>query len=84
MVNTSAGLLGLAATLFGIPLGLLLTKSLLEIISASYGFGTMSVSPNLLYLACLVPLVVIVSVFGSLLPGRWAARLSIVRVLSSE
>jgi putative ABC transport system permease protein len=84
MVNTSAGLLGLIAALMGIPLGFALTKRLLGTLSETYGFGEVHVALNLFYVGLLIPLMVLVSMAGSMLPGRRAAKLSIVRVLRNE
>lgn len=84
MVGTSAGLLGLASAILGIPVGLLLTTSLMDTLTASYGFGRVDVTLNAVYLGLLVPLIGLVSMAGSLLPGRWAAGCSIVHVLRSE
>lgn len=84
MVNTSAGLLGLIAALMGIPLGFALTRRLLGILSETYGFGEVRAVLNLLYVGLLVPLMIVVSMAGSVFPGRRAARLSIVRVLRDE
>jgi len=84
MVNMTAGILGLLAAIVGIPLGLILTKSLMQALSGTYGFGEVSVRLNILYTLLLVPLVVLVSMIGSLLPGWWAAKSSIVQALRSE
>jgi putative ABC transport system permease protein len=84
MVAMTAGLLGIQSALIGIPVGLLVTGNLLEMLSASYGFGQIDVTLNPLYLALLVPAMVVVSMAGSLMPGLWAAKSSIVHVLRSE
>ena len=84
MINATAGLLGLLAASFGIPLGLVFTKGLLNAMSEFYGFGEVRVSLNLLYLLLLIPLMVGVSMMGSLIPGKQAAKLSIVDVLRRE
>jgi putative ABC transport system permease protein len=84
MVNTSAGFLGLLATIVGIPLGLVFTGKLLDAMSISRGFGEVSTSLNILHIFLVIPLIVTVSVMGSVVPGRKAARLSIVNVLRNE
>jgi len=84
MVNTSAGLLGLIAALMGIPLGFALTRCLLGTLSETYGFGEVRAALNLLYVGLLVPLMIVVSIAGSVFPGRRAAGLSIVKVLRDE
>jgi ABC-type antimicrobial peptide transport system permease subunit len=53
-------------------------------ISRSRGFGEVNVTLDLLYVLLLIPSMMIVSMAGSLIPGRKAARLSIVDVLRSE
>jgi putative ABC transport system permease protein len=84
MVNTTAGFLGFLAAGIGIPLGLAFTRGLLATLSDVYGFGEVNVTLNFLYALLLIPLMVVVSMAGSIIPGRWAARLSIVSVLQSE
>ena len=84
MVNTTAGVLGLAAAAVGIPLGVLLTRAVLDLLSSSYGFGEVNVSLSAGRALLLVPLMVLVSMVGSLAPGLRAARLSIVEVLRRE
>lgn len=84
MANTTAGLLGFLATVLGIPMGLMFTRSLLRTLSGAYGFGKVNVTLNVLYIVCLIPLIALVSMIGSVMPGRWAAKSSIVQVLRSE
>ncbi|GAB4540588.1 MAG: hypothetical protein Kow0063_30570 [Anaerolineae bacterium] len=84
MTNTTAGFLGLVATILGIPSGLAFTRGLLSVLSRSRGFGEVNATLDLLYVALLFPAMILVSMAGSLIPGRKAARLSIVKVLRSE
>jgi putative ABC transport system permease protein len=84
MINTAAGVLGLLAVSVGIPGGLALTGGMLTALSNAYGFGQVSLSFDGWAVALLVPLIVLVSLAGSTIPARWAARLSIVRVLREE
>jgi len=84
MINTAAGILGFLAVSIGIPVGLALTGGMLTTLSNIYGFGQVSLSFNIWIMFLLVPLVVFVSLAGSYFPARWAARLSIVRVLREE
>jgi putative ABC transport system permease protein len=84
MANTSAGSLGLFATVLGIPTGLMFTQGLLNVLSAVYGFSDTNVTLGLPYIVYLAPVIVLVSVIGSTIPGRWAAKMSIVQVLRSE
>jgi putative ABC transport system permease protein len=84
MINTTAGFLGLIASGVGIPLGLVFTKSLLAGLSRTYGFGEVEVTLGLAYILLLPPLMIGISMLGSSIPGRQAARLAIVDVLRSE
>jgi putative ABC transport system permease protein len=84
MINTAAGILGLLAVLVGIPAGLALTGGMLTALSNVYGFGQVSLAFNAWAVTLLAPLIVLVSLLGSSIPARWAARLSIVRVLREE
>ena len=61
-----------------------MTGGMLTALSNVYGFGQVSLSFNVWVVLLLIPLVVIVSLAGSYIPARWAARLSIVRVLREE
>ena len=84
MINTAAGVLGLLAVLIGIPVGLALTGGMLTALSNAYGFGQVSLSFDVWVVLLLVPVIVLVSLVGSYIPARWAAKLSIVRVLREE
>ncbi len=84
MVSTTAGVLGFFATLVGIPVGWSFTRMLLAMLARTYGFGEVRMALNGWYLAILPFVMVGVSVLGSLLPARRAARLPIVNVMRSE
>ena len=84
MICATSGLLGLLAAAVGIPLGLAFTRGVLLSLSRTYGFGQVQISIGWLYLLALPPVMVAVSVLGSSIPGRQAARLNIVDVLRSE
>jgi len=84
MFTMAAGFLGFLATLLGLPLGISFTKGLLTVLSSHFGFGEVVVNIHPLYAFLLVPLMIGVSILGSLIPGRWATRVSIVDVLRSE
>ena len=84
MAGVTAGSLGLLATGLGIPLGLVFTKGLLIALAEFYGFGEVKVSFNLAYILLLIPLMIGISILGSYIPGRQAAKLSIVSVLRGE
>jgi len=87
MVATSAGLLALIGGLVATPLGVALNRVLLDLISSSAGNDTppsayAAFSP--LELVTILVLGVAVAVAAALIPGRWAARTSVVEVLRSE
>jgi ABC-type antimicrobial peptide transport system permease subunit len=84
MVTTTAGVLGFLAALLGLPVGLVFTKGMLASLASTYGFGRVQVSLNLLYVIVLPPALVGISILGSFIPGRTAARASIVSVLRRE
>jgi putative ABC transport system permease protein len=84
MFNTTAASLGALAVFIGIPTGLWMTKDLLSIMSDSFGFGKINVSLDPTQAVSLIPFIIIVSIFGSYLPARWAANLFIVRVLRKD
>jgi putative ABC transport system permease protein len=84
MVNTTAGFLGLLAAILGLPIGWLFTKSMLTVLSKTYGFGAVEMPLNVLYVLVLPLLMIGVSIAGSYLPGRRAAQVSIVNVLRGE
>lgn len=84
MIHTTSGFLGFLSTLVGLPLGWVLTRSLLAVLSKMYGFGQVQMSLNLLYILMLPVVMVGISMLGSLFPGRRAAQVSIVNVLHRE
>jgi putative ABC transport system permease protein len=84
MISTTSGFLGLLAVGVGIPAGLAFTKGLVNTLSGTYGFGETQVTLSYFYIISLLPLMVSISVLGSLIPGWQAARLSIVKVLRNE
>jgi putative ABC transport system permease protein len=84
MVGVTAGFLGLLATILGTPIGMLFTSGLMNVLAAGYGFGRVGVTLRGVYIVCLVPVTILISTSGSLIPGRWAAKRSVVSVLRSE
>jgi putative ABC transport system permease protein len=84
IVYTTAVVLGSAAVIVGVPTGFVFTRTLLANLANVYGFGTVNVKLDVLYALLLVPLILLISVAGSLIPSRRAARLSIVEVLRDE
>jgi ABC-type lipoprotein release transport system permease subunit len=84
MFSTTAAFLGLISMLVGVPAGVALTKNLLNLMASSTGFGQISVSLDLLTVLWLIPFTLFISVLGSFLPARWAARMRIVKILRQE
>jgi putative ABC transport system permease protein len=84
MGNSSAAFLGFIAATLGIPLGFLLTRSLLGSLSKTYGFGNVHVALSVIHVGLLIPLMVLVSIGGSAIPVRRASQLPIVSVLREE
>lgn len=84
MFNITAASLGALAVFIGIPMGMFVTRDLLSILSDSFGFGKISVSLDLAQAVILIPFIIVVSIFGSYLPARWASNLFIVRVLRKD
>ena len=84
MINTAAGILGLLSVLIGVPVGLALTGGMLTALSNVYGFGQVSVSFDWWAGISLLPVILVVSLMGSYVPARWAAKMAIVRVLREE
>jgi putative ABC transport system permease protein len=84
MFNITAASLGTLAVLIGIPAGMFVTRDLLSVLSDSFGFGRISVSLDLTQAVILIPFIIIMSIFGSYLPARWASNLFIVQVLRKD
>jgi putative ABC transport system permease protein len=84
MINTSTAALGLLATALGLPLGWLITKGLLTLLAHYYGFGNIHLNLNPVIGVILFPVVMGVSMIGSIIPARQAAQLTIVAVLRYE
>jgi putative ABC transport system permease protein len=84
MFNTTAAFLGLLSLLAGLPAGLALTKYLLNLMAEFTGFGQIAVSLDTLTLLGLAPFTLFISLLGSFLPARWAARMRIVNILRQE
>jgi putative ABC transport system permease protein len=84
MFNITAGSLGTLAVFVGLPVGLVMTQNLLTLLSNAFGFGRISVSLDPVRAAALIPFIIVVSVVGSYIPARWAARQFIVQVLRKE
>ena len=68
----------------GVPAGYPLTRGLLAGLSERYGFGSVHVTFSSVAMGLLIPLMILVSMAGSAIPVRRAARVSIVEVLRNE
>lgn len=84
MVNVTAATLGLVAVVVGTPLGYAFTRVVLAGLSGTYGFGNVHITLNAPGTLLLIPLMLLVSVTGSLIPSLQAARGSIVEVIHNE
>jgi ABC-type lipoprotein release transport system permease subunit len=84
IVYIAAGVLAILATVGGIPLGYVFTRVLLINLSNVYGFGEVNVALNATYMLLLIPMMLLISITGSLPPSFRVARLSIVEVLRDE
>jgi putative ABC transport system permease protein len=84
MVLASGGILGVLAGIMGVPLGLVLVRVTLTGMGKLFGFGSFDLRPD--WAAVILPALVAVGVglLGSVVPGRWAARLNVVEVLQYE
>jgi putative ABC transport system permease protein len=84
MVLASGGTLGVLAGMIGVPLGVVVVQVALTEMGKLFGFGSFDVRPD--WAALLLPALVAVGVgvLGSVVPGRWAARLNVVEVLQYE
>jgi len=84
MISTSTAVLGVLATIVGVPVGLAFSQVLLSTLSRSYGFGQVHVTVNIALVLLLIPLMILVSIVGSLWPSLRAAHTPIVEVLRYE
>ncbi len=84
MVLASGGTLGVLAGVIGVPLGVVVVQVALTEMGKLFGFGSFDMRPD--WAALLLPALVAVGVgvLGSVVPGRWAARLNVVEVLQYE
>ena len=84
-VLVSGALSAAVALVIGIPLGVVITQALYNFLFASMNIGAgIVVRPDGLWLAALVPIVLLVALLGSILPARRAARLQVVEALRYE
>jgi putative ABC transport system permease protein len=84
-VFAGSALLALIGVAVGIPLGLLVTRVILDILSSAAGIGTgVGVLPGALWLAPLVPIALIVAALASAIPARIASSLKVAEALRYE
>ena len=84
MILSSSATLGVLAAVPGVPLGVWFVQAALSALGRWRGFGSMSLSPD--WSAVLLPALaaLTVSLLGSAVPARWAARINVVEVLHYE
>jgi putative ABC transport system permease protein len=77
--------LAVLAVAAGLPLGLLATRAMFDVLSSAAGIGTgVGAMPGLLWLLPLVPGAVAVAVLATVLPARRAAGVEVAEVLRYE
>ena len=78
-------MLALVGVAVGIPLGLVVTRVMLDILSSAAGIGTgVGAMPGVLWLAPLVPIALIVAALASAIPARVASGLKVAEALRYE
>ena len=84
-VLAGGALLAAASVLIGVPLGLLMTRTLFDVFGEQEGFGTgLFRMPNASLVAASAPVALLFAVLGLLLPAWRASRTRVVEVLSRE
>jgi putative ABC transport system permease protein len=83
MVVSEALAVSITGSIVGVPLGLLMLYSMLNVTPLLAGYHD-TYSPDFLSLAFYIPLAVVVSVLAALWPGREAARTPILEALKYE
>jgi putative ABC transport system permease protein len=83
VVNSGGAVLGLIATVVGIPAGIAIFRALMAAMSPSEGADIVG-TPSALALVLVIPFVLIVTALASSLPARRAARTSASVVLRAE
>jgi putative ABC transport system permease protein len=84
IVQSSSALYAVIAVLVGIPLGVVVTSWLFQTIADAQGFGVVQTSVNIVWVLLVIPAAILVTLAGSLLPGRSAAESSAVAVLHGQ
>ena len=84
-VLSGSALLALVAVGIGIPLGLIASRVMFDILSNAAGIGTgVGALPGVTWLAPLVPIVLLVTAVASALPARTASSLQVAEALRYE
>lgn len=84
-VIANGSLLGLFALLLGVPVGLIVTSILFDVLGERLHLGRgIFALPDLIRLVALVPLMLLLVLFGSILPAYEAVRVKVVEVLQQE
>jgi putative ABC transport system permease protein len=83
VVTSGGAALGLVAIVVGIPIGIVLFRSLMAAMSPSEGADIVG-TPGPFALALIVPFVLAVTAVASSIPARGAARVSAATVLRAE
>jgi putative ABC transport system permease protein len=78
-------MLAVVAIAVGIPLGLLASRVVFDILSSAAGIGTgVGELPGVLWLAPLLPIVLLVTALASAIPARIASSLQVAEALRYE
>jgi len=84
-VFAGSALLALVGVAVGIPLGLVVTRVVLDILSSAAGIGPgVGVLPGIVWLAPLVPIALVVAALASAIPARIASGLKVAEALRYE
>jgi putative ABC transport system permease protein len=84
-VLSGGALLALVSIAIGIPLGLVASRVMFDILSSAAGIGTgVGELPGVLWLAPLLPILLIVTAIASALPARSAGSLEVAEALRYE
>jgi putative ABC transport system permease protein len=84
-VLAGGGLLALVAFGIGIPLGLVASRIMFDILGSAADIGTgIGELPGVVWLAPLLPIILLVTAIASALPARLASRLEVAEALRHE
>jgi putative ABC transport system permease protein len=84
-VFSGSAVIALAGVAIGIPLGLVASRVVFDILSNAAGIGTgVGVLPGVWWLAPLVPIALIVAAIASAIPARIASNLQVAEALRYE